>query len=406
MSTPPPPSNGTSKRKVKMSAATKQDTIDNFDLEVASRLETITSIHASLLSSFLTRQETAIQRIPLEMRRMTVKEIGDRWSGGIRGVMDGLTRGRLEEEEQQEGAKKGEGERGLGAGGGGAKRKRPTTASSLSLTQEKESRMPKSARKNPYTDATQRSTSTPAGPSSHSSKVNKPKSSSSKLTASASTISAPSTSTFKFNPHLPSTPLLTNANGYRRPRRNESIAMSTNGSPLIIDGYGGAEDEDEEGEGSGSGSEEEEEKLLDEEEEMRRLEGKGKGKEVQVLSAGKKGKGRISTIQIHPSLPSSNPSSTSQSTSSSSSLPSFSRTHPTSPSSFDLVIPIPLPNGQTLSFNALSDSPTKLDEILRGSGTGGAPLVSDEERGRIRGQIDRSVRMLGERLGKWKLGGS
>lgn len=60
----------------------------------------LTSIHLSSLSSFLTRQETAIQRIPLEMRRMTVKEIGDRWSGGIRGVMDGLTRGRLEVEEQ------------------------------------------------------------------------------------------------------------------------------------------------------------------------------------------------------------------------------------------------------------------------------------------------------------------
>lgn len=60
----------------------------------------LTSIHLASLSSFLTRQETAIQRIPLEMRRMTVKEIGDRWNGGIRGVMDGLTRGRLEVEEQ------------------------------------------------------------------------------------------------------------------------------------------------------------------------------------------------------------------------------------------------------------------------------------------------------------------
>ena len=119
--------------------------------------------------------------------------------------------------------------------------------------------------------------------------------------------------------------------------------------------------------------------------------------------------GRISTIQLHPAPPPTTTSSSSTNPTTSHPTPTFFRTthiHPTSPSAFDLVIPIPLPNGQTLSFNALSDSPTKLDEILRGGEHGGVPLVSDEERGRIRGQIDRSVRMLGERLGKWKLGGS
>ena len=84
---------------------------------MANRLEMLTSIHLASLSSFLTRQETAIQRIPLEMRRMTVKEIGDRWSGGIRGVMDGLTRGRLEVEEQGREDEEGAGGAGVREGG-------------------------------------------------------------------------------------------------------------------------------------------------------------------------------------------------------------------------------------------------------------------------------------------------
>lgn len=54
-------------------------------------------------------------------------------------------------------------------------------------------------------------------------------------TASTST-SVPTAETFQFHPLLPSTPLLkSTASGYRKPRRNESIVMSLNGSPLRLD---------------------------------------------------------------------------------------------------------------------------------------------------------------------------
>lgn len=66
---------------------------------------------------------------------------------------------------------------------------------------------------------------------------------------------------------------------------------------------------------------------------------------------------------------------------------------------------IPLANGLTLTFNALSDSPSKIDAVLLGGGDGGSgvPLVDEEERARIKSELARRVRAVGERLGKWKL---
>ena len=115
-------------------------------------------------------------------------------------------------------------------------------------------------------------------------------------TAAPSTV--PTASTFQFHPLLPSTPLLkSSAAGYRKPRRNESIVMSLNGSPLRLDdllrrmGGKGLDDAEGDGDGAGGGGGGEEGSaaeeaegaedneddaglgLLDEEEVMRQMEG-------------------------------------------------------------------------------------------------------------------------------------
>lgn len=106
-------------RKIRMGPDEKAAILENFDLEgeslafsssfpfwfadevlviVAHRLENFKMLHQTLLDSFLTRQETEIHRIPVEIRRLTVKELGDRWSqGGMRDVVEGLARFRLKE---------------------------------------------------------------------------------------------------------------------------------------------------------------------------------------------------------------------------------------------------------------------------------------------------------------------
>lgn len=59
-------------------------------------------LNETLLRSFLARQETEISRIPLELRRMPVRELGEKWSGGLKGVVEGLARGRVVEEQQEQ----------------------------------------------------------------------------------------------------------------------------------------------------------------------------------------------------------------------------------------------------------------------------------------------------------------
>jgi hypothetical protein len=131
---------------------------------------------------------------------------------------------------------------------------------------------------------------------------------------------------------------------------------------------------------------------LDEEEVLKRIQ---HGEDVSVEfvpdNQGGKGKSRASQIRLSSSY---TPHS------------SHAAQAPSSPS-LSLVIPISLPDGRTLRFNALADSPTKLDEILRGKGSSsegeGGGVVSEEERKRIKEEIDRRVRRLGEVLGKWTL---
>ncbi|CED84146.1 Borealin-like, N-terminal [Phaffia rhodozyma] len=271
--------------KMRMSLEEKEAILENFDLEVAHRLENFKMLHQTLLDSFLTRQETEIHRIPIEIRRLTVKELGERWStGGMKDVVEGLARYRLKK--VQEAGRLGE-ERELEAREEGGKRKRTTTTSSQSTTDGRRIKQPRvnpSSNKSPMKFIRKPTkTSKSHTKTTQSTSTNHP-------STSSSAVIPPSCPTFQFHPLLPATPLIARTSGsYRKPRKDETIVMSLNGSPVLLDEllkrmrdekFGSASDQDddvggdnceeeddaqEEGEAVGLG-------LLDEEDLLRKLE--------------------------------------------------------------------------------------------------------------------------------------
>ncbi|WVQ80671.1 hypothetical protein IAT38_002776 [Cryptococcus sp. DSM 104549] len=97
MSTPPPASR---RAKSNFSEAEKQGLLQNFDLEVADKIQYFRSMLAQTLASFRMREETEILSIPRELRKMTLGDLEQKWESGWAGTLHRIKTERFQENEK------------------------------------------------------------------------------------------------------------------------------------------------------------------------------------------------------------------------------------------------------------------------------------------------------------------